>query len=161
MKKLRGFMSDCLGFTTTEAIVSCLVVTITGAIAASAYSALMPGYRLKAAARDLYSHMQQSKFMAVKNKTDCRIIYSTNPDRYFVSGTTKTVTLQDYGSGVMFKGPAGQTYSVPTITFNSRGFSNSGYAYLTNAQNTTYYRVGLSWSTGAVRIQQYGPDGWN
>ena len=161
MKKLRGLMNDCLGLTTTEAIVTCLLISITGSIAVSTYRAWLPGYRLKSAARDLYSHMQQSKFMAVKNKTSCRITYSTNPDRYFVSGTTKTVTLQDYGSGVMFQGPTGQTYSVSTLTFNSRGLSNSGYAYLTNEQKTAFYRVGLSWSTGTPIIQQYGPGGWN
>ncbi len=161
MRKLRGFMGDCLGFTTTEAIVSCLMITITGSIAVSTYLAGLPGYRLKVAARDLYSHMQQSKLMAIKNKMDCSVVYSSNPDRYFLTGTTRTVTLGDYGSGVRFQGPSGQTFSVVTVTFNSRGFSNSGYAYLTNERNTAYYRVGLPWSAGGVRIQKYGPGGWD
>lgn len=161
MRKPRGLVNDCLGFTLTEAIVSCLLVTITGLIVASAYSAWLPRYRLKAAARDLYASLQQAKILAIKNKADCRITYSASPDRYSISGVTKTVTLGDYGNGVRFEGPQGQNFSVPTVTFNSRGFCNAGYAYLTNDQKTVYYRVGPSWSTGAIRFQQYGPDGWN
>jgi Tfp pilus assembly protein FimT len=161
MRKPSGLLRDCLGLTVTEVIVSCLMVAIAGTLAASAYSAWLPRYRLKAAARDIYACLQQSKMLAIKNKVNCSVTYSLNPDRYFISGVTKTVNLADYGSGIRFEGPEGQTFSVHTVTFNDRGFSNSGYVYLTNEQKSAYYRVGLSWSTGVVRFQQHGPDGWD
>ena len=161
MRKPRGFLRGCLGFTVTEAVVSCLLVTIAGTFAGSLCSAWLPRYRLKSAVRDLYAGLQQAKMMAIKNKADCRMTYSLNPDRYFISGVTKTVNLADYGSGVRFGGPDGQTFSATTITFNNRGYCNSGYAYLTNAQGTVFYRVGPSWSTGIIRCQQYGPGGWD
>ncbi|PKN64756.1 MAG: hypothetical protein CVU57_13135 [Deltaproteobacteria bacterium HGW-Deltaproteobacteria-15] len=160
MRKLRRLFCNNFGFTLTEAIVSCFVIAITGSIGVSVYSSWYPKYQLKAAARDLYSSLQHAKMMAIKNKIDCKITYSVDPDRYVLSGVTKTVTLRDYGDGIRFEGPQGQTFSVPTITFNSRGFCNAGYAYLTNNQKTTFFRIGPSWSTGAIRLQQYGPDGW-
>ncbi len=164
MRRRPGWNRDCRGFSLTEAIVSCLIAAITGSIAISFYSAWIPDYRLKAAARDLYSCMHQAKMTAIKTKADCSIKYYTAPDRYFVSGTSRTVRLGDYGSGVRFGGPPPDhdTFSVATITFNYRGFSNSGYAYLTNELNTGYYKVGPSWSTGVVRMYEYAGDGkWN
>jgi hypothetical protein len=77
-----------------------------------------------------------------------------------LTGITKTVTLGDYGGGIRFQGPEGETFSVATITFNPRGTSNSGYAYLTDAKNTAYYRVG-PWSSGNIKLQAYVSGEWD
>jgi hypothetical protein len=97
---------------------------------------------------------------AIKGNGNCSITYSQTPDSYFVSGFSRTVVLADYGSGVKFQGPQGQTFSVPTITFNSRGRCNAGYAYLTDEKNSAYYRVGPSWSTGVIRFEEYRSGSW-
>lgn len=149
-----------MGFTLIEVVVACLIMAIMGTIATAGYSAWLPRYRLKAAARELYGRMQRARMAAIKGNGNCSITYSQAPDRYFLSGITYPVTLADYGSGVRFEGPQGQTFSVPTITFNSRGRCNAGYAYLTDEKKTAFYRVGPSWSTGVIRFQEYVSGTW-
>ena len=160
MKRRSGFQNDCLGLTITEVMVAIFTIAILGSSTIAGFSAWLPGYRLKTAARDLYSNMQRTKMIAIKNNGDCSIIFSASPAQYVVSGVTKTVALSDYGSGVRFQGPGGQTFSAATITFNSRGRCNAGYAYLTNEKNTAFYRVGPSWSTGRIRFQRYVSGTW-
>ena len=160
MQKRSGSRRDCTGVTQTELLVACLIITILGTLAGPGLSAWLRGARLKAAARELYGNLQRTKMMAIKNNADCSISYSKDPDLYTVSGVTRTVNLAEYGSGVRFEGPQGQTFSVPTITFNSRGRCNAGYAYLTNERKTAFYRVGPSWSTGVVRFEQYISGTW-
>ena len=160
MNRRSGFQNDCLGFTLIEVIVACVIITVLGSIAIAGFSVWLPGYRLKAAARDLYSNMQRTKMIAIKSNGDCSIIFSASPAQYVVSGVTKTVVLSEYGNGVIFQGPGGQTFSAATITFNSRGRCNAGYAYLTNEKKTAYYRVGPSWSTGRIRFQRYVSGTW-
>jgi hypothetical protein len=105
--------------------------------------------------------MQLAKMTAVKSNTNCSITYSTDPDQYVLSGAlSKTVVLGDYGSGVNFDGPANETFAVATITFNSRGTSNAGYAYLSNSGNTTYYKIGPL-SSGVIKLQKWvGGSSW-
>jgi Tfp pilus assembly protein FimT len=160
MQRRSGFRNDCLGFSLMEVIVACVIITVLGSVTIAGFSVWLPGYRLKAAARDLYSNMQRTKMIAIKNNGDCSITFSVSPAQYVLSGVTRTVVLSEYGGGVRFQGPGGQTFSVATITFNSRGRCNSGYVYLTNERNTAYYRVGPSWSTGIIRFQTYVSGSW-
>ena len=155
MRKRSMLKDSSLGFSITEVISGCLIITILGSVAVAGFTSWLPGYRLKNAARELYSNMQRTKMIAIKSNANASIIFTASPSQYVVSGVTRTVILSDYGSGVRFQGPAGQTFSVGTITFNSRGMCNSGYAYLTNEQNTAFYRVGPSWSTGVLRFQKH------
>ncbi|MEW6669603.1 MAG: hypothetical protein AB1512_30705 [Thermodesulfobacteriota bacterium] len=160
MEKRSGSKKGCMGVTQTEVLVACLIITIMGTFSAPALSSWLRSAQLKAAARDLYGNLQRTKMLAIKNNTDCSITYGQLPDRYVVSGITRTVNLSEYGNGVRFEGPQGQTFSVPTITFNNRGTCNAGYAYLTNEDRTAYYRVGPSWSSGMIRFQQYSSGEW-
>lgn len=148
------------GFTIFEVIIAGAIVAILGSVAIAGFSAWLPGSRLKSAARDLYSNLQRTKMTAIKNNGSCSITYSQGPDSYFVTGVTKTVVLSEYGSGVKFAGPQGQSFSVATITFNPRGTCNAGYAYLTDQNNTSYYRVGPSWSSGMIKLEQYVSGQW-
>jgi type IV fimbrial biogenesis protein FimT len=149
---------DRSGFTLLELLAACIVLIILGAITVAGFRAALPGYRLKAAARELYSNMHRSKMIAIKNNTDCTISYSTGPDQYHLSGITRTVTLGDYGGGIRFLGPQGQTFAAAVITFNPRGTCNSGYAYLTDEHGTAYYRVGPL-STGIIKLQVHVGNG--
>lgn len=149
------------GFTVVELLVVLAVLAIFFAIGVPNFMSWIPKYRLKSAARDLYSNMQLAKMTAVKSNTNCSITYSTDPDQYVLSGAlSKTVVLGDYGSGVNFDGPANETFAVATITFNSRGTSNAGYAYLSNSGNTTYYKIGPL-SSGVIKLQKWvGGSSW-
>ena len=161
MKRRSGFKNDCRGFTIIEVLVTCVIIAVLGSIVIAGFTVWLPGYRLKTAARDVYSNMQQIKMSAIKNNGNCNITFSTGPDQYVTTGVTKTVVLSDYGSGVRFQGPSGETYTVATITFSSRGTcSSAGYAYLTNEKNSAYYRVGPLFTTGVLGFHKKGTGSW-
>ena len=149
------------GFTLIELLVVIVVVGIFVAIGVPNFMSWLPKYRLKSAVRDLYSNMQLAKMTAVKSNQDCTVTYSTDPDQYVLSGAlSKTVVLEDYGSGINFNGPGNETFAVTTITFNSRGTSNAGYAYLSNSGNTGYFRVSPL-SSGVIKLQKWvGGSSW-
>jgi Tfp pilus assembly protein FimT len=148
------------GFTLMQLVLVIVLLAIVTAAGVPNFLSWLPKYRLKSAARDLYSNLQLAKMSAVRANTKCKILYYKNPDRYSVDLLKKTIRLSDYGSGIRFQGPNDQTFAVPVITFNSRGTSNSGYAYLTNSGNTAYYRVGPL-TSGAVKLQKWsGGTSW-
>ena len=147
------------GFTLTELMVVVIIFAILATVAIPGFSKWLPNTRLKRASRDLFSNLQLAKLAAIKQNADCSVTYSSNPDQYTISCLNKTVILGDYGSGVQFEGPGGETFSAGTITFNSRGLSNAGYAYLSNDRNSAYYRVGPL-TSGAIRIQKWNGSSW-
>ena len=148
------------GFTLIELAVVIVLLAILAGVGVPNFLSWLPKYRLKIAARDLYSNLQLAKMSAIKANKDCRVNYYTNPDRYTVDLLNKTIKLSDYKSGITFCGPNNQKFAVPTITFNSRGTSNSGYAYLSNSGNTAYYRVGPL-TSGAIKLQKWsGGTSW-
>ena len=143
------------GFTLIELTIVIVLLAILAAVSVPNFLSWLPKYRLKSAARDLYSNLQLAKMSAIKANKKCRVNYYKNPDRYTVDLLNKTIRLSDYKSGITFYGPNNQTFAVPFITFNSRGSSNSGYAYLTNSGKTAYYRVGPL-TSGAIKLQKWG-----
>ena len=142
------------GFTLMQLVLVMVLLAIVAAAGVPNFLTWLPKYRLKTAARDLYSNLQLAKMSAVRFNKKCKVHYYKNPDRYAVDLLNKTIRLSDYGSGIRFQGPKNQTFAVPVITFNSRGTSNSGYAYLTNSGKTAYYRVGPL-TSGAVKLQKW------
>ena len=147
------------GFTLTELVIVIAVLGLLTAVGVPSFLSWLPKYRLKSAARDLYSNLQLAKMAAIKYNKKCRVNYSVNPDQYTVSLLNKTVMLKDYGSGVKFDGPNNKKFAVDTISFNSRGTSNSGYAYLSNSGNTDYYRVGPL-TSGVIKLQRWSKGSW-
>ena len=147
------------GFTLTELVIVIAVLGLLTAVGVPSFFSWLPKYRLRSAARDLYSNLHLAKMTAIKTDQKCRMNYQLNPDRYTVSLLNKTVRLKDYGSGVKFDGPNNKTFAVGTITFNSRGTSNAGYAYLSNSGNTDYYRVGPL-TSGAIKLQKWSMGAW-
>lgn len=147
------------GFSLLELIVTIAIVGIIISIAIPAFSSWLPEYRLKSAVRDLYSNMQLAKLTAVRSNTKCRIRYSKSPDQYSIEALDKAIFLEDYGSGIRFEGPNGESFAVSTITFNARGLSNAGYAYLSNSSNSSYYRISPL-TSGVVRLQKWNGVSW-
>jgi len=143
------------GFTLIELTVVIALLAILTAVCVPNFFDWLPKYRLKRAARDLYSNLQLAKMSAIRANKDCMVKYYKNPDRYTVDLLKKTIRLSDYKSGITFHGPDNQTFAVAAITFNSRGSSNSGYAYLSNSGKTAYYRVGPL-TSGAIKMQKWG-----
>lgn len=143
-----------------ELVVVLGVLAIVAAAGVPGIIQWLPVYRLKNAVSDIHSNLQLAKLIAVKQNQDCSISFDTGPDRYAVQALNKTVILEAYGSGVHYARPdEGNPIANRIITFNSRGSSNQGYVYLTNAAALDFYRVGPLWS-GVIRRQKWTGSSW-
>lgn len=69
-----------------EVMVVVSMIGILAAVAIPAFSSWWPDYRLRSAARDLYSNLQRAKMGAIKNNTQWRVYFDGNvsPGRYFL-----------------------------------------------------------------------------
>jgi len=170
------------GFTLIELLVALIVLGILTAIAIPGFSTWLPKYRLKHAARDVYSNMQLAKMGAIRSNADWAIVFDAGANRYLVcsdsgdgdwttvgnNDTEKTVNLGDYSSGVAYghgnatddipgggAPPADDiTYTNDVLVFNSRGTGSGGYVYLENTSSTITYGVGTR-TTGVIRILKW------
>lgn len=64
------------GFTLVEVIIAVAMIGILSAIAIPNIITWIPNYKLKSAARDLYSNMQKAKLTAVKRNINCAITFT-------------------------------------------------------------------------------------
>jgi len=72
---MRIFRKKC-GFTLTELMVTIGVFAILAGIAIPAFSGWLPKYRLKSAARELYSDFQLAKITAIRSSVRCAIRFN-------------------------------------------------------------------------------------
>lgn len=181
-------MKSLAGFTKLELLVSMSILGLLTAIATPAFLNWLPGYRLKGAARELYSNLQLAKAGAIKDRGEWAIKFDASDNSYqVVSGgpdrrcstpddnvVLKTVSLRSYGSGLSFgrgsatrkvgrNEPIGDCVSYPgdRVVFNSRGMTTGtlgGYAYLTN-ERSACFAVG-TWSTGIVVLRKWNGKTW-
>ncbi len=168
------------GFSLVELMVVVAIIGIMGAIATPGILHWLPNYRLKSAARDLYSTIQNARLMAVRENTRLSVVFNNTvtPGFYFTdfdaSGTINQpgeyrMDLSSYGSGVDFGFPAGLvnwngaavvsaiTYGggPPAFcTYNSDGTTGSGTIYLINNQAQIVYAI-TTVTSGAVKLRKY------
>ena len=153
-------LKNVSGFTKIELIVVSCVIGVLASAGVPAVSSMIPNYQLRSAARDLYSNMHLAKMTAIRENKKCKLTYSLNPDQYTIDCLNKTVILSDYGNNIRFQGPNGKTFNKKrTLTFNSRGFSDQLYAYLSNGNKASFYRVGPLWS-GVVKFRKWDGKNW-
>lgn len=123
------------GFSFVEMMTVVAIISILVVIAGPAIANWLPNYRLKAAARDLYSNLQQAKLVAIQTNGECAVYFDTVIGRYqIVSGgpdgvcngppdgyppvpqnddvLVNHVGLSHYGSGVRY-GNGNATLTVP------------------------------------------------
>jgi prepilin-type N-terminal cleavage/methylation domain-containing protein len=72
------------GFSLIELLVIIVIIAILAAIAIPAFSGWLPNYRLRQAARDVYSNLQRAKVNAIKSNTEWRVYFDIPGDRYFL-----------------------------------------------------------------------------
>jgi prepilin-type N-terminal cleavage/methylation domain-containing protein len=109
------------GFTLMEVMVVIAIIAILAAIAIPAYSSWLPDYRLRSAARELFSNLQRAKMGAIKNNAQWRVYFdnSVSPGRYFLlSG--------DGGDGWDTPTTLGGT-DVEEMTFNLSAYKGVDY----------------------------------
>jgi prepilin-type N-terminal cleavage/methylation domain-containing protein len=162
MKRLSWPKTDQSGFSLVELIVALVVLAVLASISVPVVTAWYPTYQLRNAARELQSNMQLVRLEAIRQNTSCTITFTVNG--YTCSSPNKTINLSDYKGGIQFQGPGAETFEFAggTLTFSSTGMASgatggagSGFAYLSNQNNTAFYRVGPGTSTaGVIRSQQ-------
>ena len=138
------------GFSALELLVTMGIIGILAAIAIPGFMSWLPNYRLKGAARDIYSNLQLAKVGAIRANDDRTVTFGAGA--YTTSDGT-VVTLSNYGSDIGYgQGNATQgvdgeafgnyvTYVTPddVASFNPRGMGNNeGYAYIFNSKGTAY-----------------------
>lgn len=64
------------GVTLVELMVIFAIIAILAAVAVPSFSGWLPNYRLKQAARDVFSRFQLAKFTAIKRNTNCAITFN-------------------------------------------------------------------------------------
>jgi type IV fimbrial biogenesis protein FimT len=175
------------GFTLVELMVVLCMIAILTAIAIPRFIDALPRYRLKAAARDLYSNMQKAKVKAIKEHKVWGISFDTTAGSYQICyedgpapvwaslndiNCPETFSLSGYKSGVKYGSgsaafdatstPSAITdpvsYTNDVVTFNPRGTCADGYVYLTNDENDAY-AVGTE-ATGVVKIKKWAGSQW-
>jgi prepilin-type N-terminal cleavage/methylation domain-containing protein len=123
------------GFTLLELMVTIVILCVLLGLAIPGFSRWVPNYRLRGAARDIYSNLQLAKMTAVKDRKRCRVSFdvansryqlisvSSGPNGTFGDGddvtlTLKTVNFSEYGSGV------GYGHGSATAGVGGAGFDN-------------------------------------
>ncbi|WP_299978201.1 GspH/FimT family pseudopilin [Desulfobacula sp.] len=176
------------GFTLIEVMIVIGMIGILSAISIPSAMKWLPNYRLKAAARDLYSNMQKAKVEAVKRNTDVLIKFTSeayapaggkgsyqvfvddggtdiNPgiaDNQIRDGDEQVLAQVNMPKNVSLYDIIGLTGNT-TAGYNSRGLPCTalGSVYFQN-NHSRYYRVALS-TAGNVKITTNNDGGttWN
>jgi prepilin-type N-terminal cleavage/methylation domain-containing protein len=128
-------MNKKQGFTLLELMVAIVILCLLLGLAIPGFSGWLPRYRLRGAARDIYSNLQLAKMTAVKERVRCGVLFdvasssyrvvriSPGADKIYGNGddptpvALKTVNFSEYGSAVGYgHGTATKTATTPPGT---------------------------------------------
>jgi len=141
-------MRNKAGFSMLELMIVVGIIAILSAIVTPNLIGWYHHQGLRSAVVELQSNLQLTKLAAVKQNQNCSVDINTGAGSYKIPCIGKTVSLGTYSGGVVFGGPGGETTD-SQITYSSRGFTfNAQSVYLTNNDNSAYYRIQVLASGG-------------
>lgn len=163
------------GFTLIELMIAIAMIAILSAIAIPSLINLAPNYRLKAAARELYSDMQKAKIEATKTSTNVIILFQSGTyspggrvGSYRISIDSNGNDSYDAGETILAQKSMPQNVSLISTTFAGKtaGFTPRGISLEVTSPNvqlrnnqSRYYKITLS-PAGALKINK-SSDGLN
>jgi Tfp pilus assembly protein FimT len=161
-----------------QLLITGAIIGVLAAAAIPGFSVWYPNYRLRSAARAIFSDLQLAKLQAVRANNEYGVVFDPGAGRYqVVSGgvdqdygtmddvVEKTVVLADeYGGDVVFghghaTSPIGSgfgdevTLTANRATFNPRGLGKSGYVYIANRKGRSIV-IGTRW-TGMIVMKKW------
>ena len=116
------------GFTLLELMVTILILSVMLGLGIPGFSRWLPNYRLKGAARDIYSNLQYAKMTAVKDRASCGVLFDVANSRYLVVNSGPNSSFESTSAGV-----AGDDVALKTVDFSEYG-SGVGYGHGTATQ---------------------------
>jgi len=87
------------GFTTIELLITMIIFSILLGLAIPAFSNWLPKYRLRGAARDIYSNRQLAKMTAVKDRARCGVLFNVSGNSYQVISSGDDLTWESASGG--------------------------------------------------------------
>jgi prepilin-type N-terminal cleavage/methylation domain-containing protein len=195
MKRLKGLpvsisAKSAQGFTLVELLIVVVTLSILVTLAIPGFARWLPSYRLRGAARDLYSNLQLAKMAAIRERGERAIVFRAATHTYEVwswgsngvwdgfaePGDTllKTVNLPGYGSGVCYgpgnatrkvgkNEPIADTVSYPgdRVVFNSRGLTSGSLGGYVYLHNDRKACFAVgTWSSGIVVLRNWKGSAW-
>jgi Tfp pilus assembly protein FimT len=173
-----------VGFTAIELMVVIALVMVLIATSGVALIRFLPDMRLKSAARDIYSTLQQARILALQNNRPAAVFFDNVNNRYSLfddsgdgnwatPGDNNLVTIVTLNNGVQFGHlgllgkssatganfpPDDVSHSGNRAVFNEKGTCSGGYVYLDN--NTSLYTVGTRPSGFITLLRWHGGTTW-
>ena len=176
-------MKKTKGFTLLEIMIVMTIVAILSVVAVPGFLSKMPERRLRAAAREVYSNLQQARLLAIKENQVKRLrIVTAGTGSYYLDDNNNSVwdappekgvdlsTYQDvgYGRGSATRNWKGELCATPgncsqatLLSFRDDGTGSVlGTVYLQNTDTPRECYAVTVQNSGAIKIRSFDGSTW-
>ncbi|CAK8712433.1 hypothetical protein KKHLCK_01450 [Candidatus Electrothrix laxa] len=170
------------GFSLVELMLVIALLGVVSAISIPAFLRSLPEYRLRNAARNLYTDLQKARLLAVKENRKVTVRFNEAGEYYYIdnneNGTAGykewnpgeiRIDLTDYGGVIFGKGGAIKNWNkelinriVPyqDISFKTIGTATSASIYLQYQSESVITYAVTTTSYGTVKVRRFSGSAW-